>query len=54
MDIMPAFVDKETEQKRKSICKDCDESKLGFCKKCGCVIITKVKWELNTCPLAKW
>lgn len=51
---MPTSVDKETEQKRKSICKSCDESKLGFCKKCGCIIKTKVKWKRNTCPLNKW
>ncbi len=48
------FVDKQTKDKRKNICNVCDKKKLGFCTECGCVVITKVMWERNKCPLNKW
>jgi hypothetical protein len=46
--------DKETQEKRKQICSDCEKRKLGICTKCGCIIEMKIRWEISSCPIGKW
>lgn len=46
--------DKETQEKRKQICNDCEKNTLGICTECGCVIALKTKWKLAKCPVNKW
>ena len=50
------YVDKETEEKRYSICLSCPEltEHTKVCKKCGCFMAVKTKLELSKCPLGKW
>lgn len=50
------FVDKETQEKRMNICKDCVffDSKQNRCRKCGCYMNMKVKFKSVRCPLKFW
>ena len=46
----------EEADKRYNICKECPEfiSATKQCKKCGCFMAIKVKFEEAFCPVGKW
>ena len=50
------WADKETSEKRYSICKECPEliRLTKQCKKCGCFMVSKTKLQAASCPLGKW
>ena len=47
-------VEKSEQEKRKEICKKCEEYGGWVCKKCGCVIPIKTIFKASKCPLNKW
>jgi hypothetical protein len=50
------FVDKETQDKRMSICEGCsffDKSQTR-CRQCGCFMTVKTKFRTVQCPLKFW
>jgi hypothetical protein len=52
----PLFVSDEVKQQRLNICKSCehyDASQIR-CKSCGCFLLTKASFSLDSCPLKKW
>lgn len=51
-----AFVSKEEQQKRLSICEECEffEKVNGRCKQCGCFMKVKTKFNISECPVQKW
>jgi ribosomal protein L32 len=46
----------ELAESRIAVCKTCPEffSPTSQCKKCGCIMPVKVKFEAAKCPLDKW
>jgi hypothetical protein len=48
------FTDKETRNKRESICNECASKKDVRCEECGCFLIALRKIETAKCPLKKW
>jgi len=50
------YTDRETSEKRFSICQHCPEfiALTTQCKKCGCVMKAKTKLTKAFCPLGKW
>jgi len=50
------MVDEEVAEHRLSICKGCPEllQLTKQCKKCGCFMTAKTKYEAAKCPLGKW
>ena len=41
--------------KRIKVCNECEyKSEIGICKKCGCVLAIKARFEVFKCPLNKW
>jgi hypothetical protein len=50
------YIDKETATARMKTCLDCPEliSLTQQCKKCGCFMNMKTKFEASKCPLGKW
>jgi len=52
----PMFVSDEVKQQRLNICKSCehyDASQIR-CKSCGCFLLQKASFALDSCPLQKW
>jgi hypothetical protein len=52
----PMFVSDEVKEQRLNICKECehyDASQIR-CKSCGCFLLTKASFSLDSCPLQKW
>lgn len=47
---------KELSDKRYEICKSCPEffNPTKQCKKCGCFMTAKTKYEAAKCPIGKW
>jgi hypothetical protein len=41
-------------EKRKKICDTCEHNGEWFCKKCGCILLVKVKIKNSECPIGKW
>ena len=41
-------------EERTKICDACENSFLGICKKCGCVIALKIRLPNTECPIGKW
>jgi len=42
-------------QNRIRICDECEhKSKIGICKKCGCVLAAKARFPVFHCPIGKW
>lgn len=46
----------EEQNRRLSICNACPlfDKSLMKCKKCGCNLNVKTKWESSTCPIGQW
>lgn len=52
---IPNFVNKETKEKRVSICNDCSSlNSLYQCKECMCFAPMMVWFSSKKCPLDKW
>ena len=49
-----SFADRDTVEDRLSICRNCDELKIGICTRCGCLIAAKVRLQIAVCPARKW
>ena len=52
----PLFVTDEVKAQRLTICKSCehyDASQIR-CKSCGCFLLQKASFALDSCPLRKW
>lgn len=49
-------VDDSVYKERLSVCKKCEHLALkqNMCKKCGCYLPIKAKWEVSECPINKW
>jgi len=49
-------VEEDLAEHRMSICRACPEffKASGQCKKCGCFMTAKTKFEAAKCPLGKW
>jgi hypothetical protein len=49
-------VEQEVADRRLDICKSCPElvKITQQCKKCGCFMTAKTKYEAAKCPLGKW
>ena len=48
--------DEQVAKGRMDVCLECPEL-IGLtkqCKKCGCIMIAKVRLEAATCPIGKW
>ena len=43
-----------TIDERLSHCTDCENNKMGICKKCGCIIQGKVRFPNQKCPIGLW
>lgn len=52
----PLFVTDEVKAQRLTICKSCDyyDASQVRCKSCGCFLLTKASFALDSCPLHKW
>jgi hypothetical protein len=52
----PLFVSDEVKAQRINICKSCEyyDAKQIRCKHCGCFLLTKASFALDSCPLNKW
>jgi len=52
----PVFASEELQQERLSICKECEyySKRQNRCKKCGCFLSHKVKFQQTVCPVQKW
>ncbi len=50
------MVDKYEQQRRFDICQVCEHfSKHNKrCRKCGCFLTYKIKFEVSECPIKKW
>lgn len=50
------FVGADVQKKRLDICKTCTyyDPSQGRCKHCGCFLLQKVKFSLESCPIDKW
>jgi len=50
------FVGADVQKKRLDICKTCTyyDPSQGRCKHCGCFLLHKVKFSLESCPIEKW
>jgi len=52
------MVSEEIKAQRLEICKSCewydDSNEQSRCKKCGCFVIPKVSFALDSCPENKW
>lgn len=50
------FVNADVQKKRMDICKECPyfDGSQGRCKHCGCFLMHKVKFSLESCPIDKW
>ena len=52
------MVSDEIKAQRLEICKSCewydDNNEQSKCKKCGCFVIPKVSFALDSCPVKKW
>lgn len=49
------YSDNVKANERLEICNKCPyKSSLGVCKKCGCLLSAKVKYEKSHCPIGKW
>lgn len=53
---MTKYVEEDVAQERLSICKSCPEliKLTAQCKKCGCFMNIKTKFEAAKCPIGKW
>lgn len=56
LDPRTEYADSDTQSSRMSICDQCPEliPVIKQCKKCGCLMVGKVKLQAATCPLGKW
>lgn len=52
----PKLASDELFQDRMSICKACDwyDERQNRCRKCGCMLKGKARFEASQCPLKKW
>ena len=52
----PLFVSDEVKQQRLIICKECEyyDAQQIRCKSCGCFLLQKASFSLDSCPLQKW
>ena len=52
------MVSEEIKTQRLEICKSCewydDNNEQSKCKKCGCFVIPKVSFAIDSCPANKW
>jgi hypothetical protein len=50
------IIAKAIQNERTMICNQCDEfmAMTNMCRKCGCLIRLKVKFQAAKCPLGKW
>ena len=44
----------EAIRERNRICHVCEHYRRGFCAKCGCLIVAKVRVASEVCPVKKW
>jgi hypothetical protein len=44
----------EEQNRRKEICKRCENYKIFYCAHCGCSISLKTKLKNANCPINKW
>jgi hypothetical protein len=49
-------VEESMAEQRMSICRACPEffKMSGQCKKCGCFMAAKTKFEASKCPIGQW
>jgi hypothetical protein len=52
----PLFVSDEVKKQRLTICKECEyyDAQQIRCKSCGCFLLQKASFALDSCPLQKW
>lgn len=50
----PARASAEERERRLSICRSCEEYKMGFCRLCKCVTRFKTQLEIWHCELGNW
>ena len=52
----PLYATDEIKQQRLTICKSCEhyDAQQIRCKSCGCFLLTKASFALDSCPLHKW
>lgn len=52
----PLLVSDEIKEQRMNICRACDEYDASQvrCKKCGCFLLIKTTFSVDSCPLQKW
>lgn len=50
------FVNADIQKKRMDICRECPyfDGSQGRCKHCGCFLVHKIKFSLESCPIDKW
>jgi hypothetical protein len=48
------LVDENKKEERMKICRDCEFFLLNVCKKCGCFMPAKTKFQTSRCPIGKW
>lgn len=53
---VPVQVSASVMARRYAICKQCPHMRKWrkTCKVCGCLLLTKVKFEQESCPIKKW
>ena len=52
----PLTVSDEIKEQRMTICRACDEYDADQvrCRKCGCFLLIKTSFSVDSCPLQKW
>lgn len=48
------LTDKNLKKERNNICQACEFINNGLCKKCGCIVESKIIYKESRCPLEKW
>lgn len=48
------FTTKEIQNKRYSICRNCDSNNFGVCVQCGCILKLKIRLKDAMCPIGNW
>lgn len=48
------LVDESSKKERNDICQKCEFINNNVCKKCGCIVESKIIYKENKCPLEKW
>ena len=50
------FISKDKQKERWDICKVCEyySKNQQRCKKCGCYLEYKIKFDISECPIHKW